>query len=76
MDPATQSLKLLRRMFKTFSMSTKIENWTHSQLIETIGMDMVNNFMILPAIGSAGGFLLRCPIDISGYNHHQQHKTQ
>jgi exonuclease III len=37
---------------------TKIENWTRTQLIERIGMDMLNNCALLPASGSAGGILI------------------
>lgn len=37
---------------------TKIENWTQSLLIDTVGPELARNCTVLPAIGTAGGILL------------------
>lgn len=37
---------------------TKISNWTHSLIVETIGADLAQNAVFLPSIGASGGILL------------------
>lgn len=37
---------------------TKINNWTQSLLVDTVGIDMASNVAFLPAIGVCGGILL------------------
>lgn len=37
---------------------TKISAWIHNLLVETVGLDMVNNAVYLPSVGASGGILL------------------
>jgi exonuclease III len=37
---------------------TKIANWTHTLLVETVGNDMAQNMAYLPSIGTSGGVLI------------------
>jgi hypothetical protein len=37
---------------------TKISNWTHSLLVDTVGTDMANNVVFLPLVGVCGGILI------------------
>lgn len=37
---------------------TKITTWTHTLLVETVGIDMSQNMAFLPSVGASGGILL------------------
>jgi exonuclease III len=37
---------------------TKISNWTHNLLVDTVGADMASNAVSLPAVGVCGGILV------------------
>lgn len=37
---------------------TKIANWTPSLINETVGRDLAQNTIVLPAVGASGGVLL------------------
>lgn len=52
---------------------TKISDWTHNLLVETVGPDLANNTAFLPSVGASGGILIAASDHFFKLN--QQHLT-